>query len=1413
MAEAENDMRTQGRGFRGFLRKLWRGGSFKEVHVQRERLRARDEILESGELYIHRTDGAPSQDEIDRSVIEKLTHQNIDQLLSEESGETHRRIDDETDPEAQEVRGAVNDLISRYARGELDDENFEEEKNRVLHVLAQNNPELLGEGRMFADNLLLVAQNVKSMVRHDRGVDEIMANAIIDLGQIRTDARTEARYSSADKVIERIQSTRLGKWLNETTIVTAASIATSVARLTVQSGVAKAAAVTGVLGVGGAVIAGARQSKVVKDERRRHSREMASGERFEPGAKRRERLEGSRYETISAVDATRALQQLFEEPEDGTNLRNLHELTKEGFIEASMLVAQLRTRDAMSDEEQIDLFHYSSAEGISDERLQLQLTAIYAQDALDRYLEAHGGVEWLREVGIVDGIDNFQQLLSVGSQAYESIIREDMSDKDAVFKRIHRSEVLKAAMIGGTIGVVVGLSVQEAMAHLPGIGDRVYGIGEGKAMPGGRNTLLGGVFNSDKPGFSGNLTEVGGSGRFADVEGFRPHKNSSGNWIIERTLDGKKIELAYDDKGLLTPGSKRGLSSMGFDVHSKVEGVHLSGQTQDVVIGNNKIVIPSEFKLQQSPTGQWELLNPDGTKSQDIGLNFDGSLTDASIAHMQSQGVGVTATPNLVTETIKVDGRGPIDIIQNHLGDTTRIHRGLWYGNNTPSPNFDLNELRPHAGGVNGSWFDDHDNVVIDISKMKPNWSFQNGHSVNPFQATSEGRMSLAVSLSKDTQGTVFDFKFSTLPDGRTIATIPPSNPAHQLFQMEGGKRVFKGGFFEVAEHTGQQSPNGAQGVNILATYPGQNNPGALTDTITTTKTVYDTLITPKPPTENIEVITYNGSTPVEAAPVIPFYARRGLERTVPRNSEDRYNYYMYGLPSNEELRELMRDTIPVLLDDPRSMVDTGEAVRWYEGVLRRRHGDAYIDELNSTIDTTPELHSLDSDTRAIIAIPVGGFEGENIYDTLSLYGQQPESETAHTPIVLHVNWRQSDVRTVEGQNKLKDTLDAIERARTKYPDLNIAVIQSAWTDEQVEHGIIGLATRKLYDTIIMATNRAVEEDRVGSDQEIVLIRNDADTKGMSSGYIGKMVESVTSDSVDASVGRLKWGIEQTQDLPGFSVVMQFLEGMRGSARRAREQGIDVNVQTAGANTSVRLSTLASVGSIGFSDYTDAGSDDIEVGRRISLVRRTNSPLHTGSSYSRRTKRFLRRAFSDDSFRESDREYIEGDDTDSTIVIASGATIDTNSARLEGQYINGDSIGRAWAGFKGTSRDAKVPTTRSGEDLETDFDSVVKNIETQLASVVVDWAFDRRIVEMELRRSFPPERGSTESMYEATFEPDGTMKFNFTESGKKLLKRRLTRNNSGQFDPIGSRRLRVNYGRSTGRRRFPEGRTPRLVGT
>ena len=53
--------------------------------------------------------------------------------------------------------------------------------------------------------------------------------------------------------------------------------------------------------------------------------------------------------------------------------------------------------------------------------------------------------------------------------------------------------------------------------------------------------------------------------------------------------------------------------------------------------------------------------------------------------------------------------------------------------------------------------------------------------------------------------------------------------------------------------------------------------------------------------------------------------------------------------------------------------------------------------------------------------------------------------------------------------------------------------------------------------------------------------------------------------------------------------------------------------------------------------------------------------------------------------------------------------------------------------------------------------------------------------------------------------------FKFTEEGKKLLQKRLQRNNRGQYDPLGSRRMRVNYGVRTPKRAFPIGRTPRLV--
>ena len=818
--------------------------------------------------------------------------------------------------------------------------------------------------------------------------------------------------------------------------------------------------------------------------------------------------------------------------------------------------------------------------------------------------------------------------------------------------------------------------------------------------------------------------------------------------------------------------------------------------------------------MHQLSNGKYELLNPDGSKAYDIGLNADGSFDDQTLVDLKAKGLVFSETPHTITETTTVTKSVPQDVIKDHFFETKFIHRQLWAANNTPSPKFDLNELRADAGGANGSWFNGQGDVVIDVSRMTPNGSFQGAYHVNPLELAAQGKLSLGVSISQDTQAMPLNFPIETMPDGRVVAIIPKSSVAHQLFSMDGGKRVFKGRVFEVLHNTGQINPNGSEDVVPLASMPGTNNPGPFTYNVDSYKTIYDTVLSPKPQDTSLQVITYDAKPLVDAPPVIPFYARRGLERLRDeRRQPYAYGEYgNYGIHNPELIEEVVRDTIPELINNPRARIPTGEAVNWYEKVLKRNKGKGYVKAIEDIVDNTPELSSIDSETNAIIAIPVGGFEGENIYTTLSLYGQQPEADTADNPILLHVNWKASDASTPESQAEIKKTLDAIERAKSEFPHLKIAIMQTAWSDEEVDEGIIGMAVRKLYDTVILSTNRAIEKGSMDPDHEVVVIRNDADGRGISEGYIGKMVEQVTDSSTDIAIGRLKWGIEQTKGLPGFAVALQFLEGVRGSARRAREKGIDVAVQTTGANSGIRVSTLASVGSLGFGSYTGAGSDDIEIGHRVNLIRKADSPLHLSLYGKKHGSLRGVRAWLASRGSASDEYEIIGSDDDDTITIANGATIDTNTDRLLACYLRDESIGKAWNDFNTSghkSRSDDLPEEIPSESLE-DFDAIASKIEFQISGIITDWKVDPRMIEMELRRSFPPENKSDVPMYELKQEGKITT-FKFTEEGKKLLQKRLQRNNRGQYDPLGSRRMRVNYGVRTPKRAFPIGRTPRLV--
>ncbi len=1102
-------------GFGKWVRRLWKGNIAREHYQQKYHREAEQQIVESGNLYVHEGGTQAASDQTMESVVTRLTNKHVDELVSHDAGESYARIDNENDPQATAVKQTIRDLINRYSNNQLDDNNFEEEKNRALSELARDNPELLGEGLMFADNLLEVAQNVKAMVRHDRGVEDILRDARIDVGRLKTGVRTEARFGKTDQLIDTIQKTKIGKWLNETTITTAVSAVAVATKFTVQKGVAKAAALTGVLGAGGAIIAGARESKHIREDRRQHGRERAMGQEFETDARRREELETAQYESLQAADLATELRNLFQNP-DAEGLRNLQDLTGQGFMDAIGVLAQIKARERLSDQRDIDLIHFSSAENVADERLQLALTSIYAETALTKFLEDKGGVDWLQqEVNLSDQVQSFDEIVDIYDTAFTAQLEGDMSAKDAIFSKIHRNHVLKAALIGGTVGMVLGTATQEAMAHLPVFGDNLYGLGEGKAPSGARETLANGGFNKisellhgGNSNLTGSVTEVGGAAKFADVEGFATKQDANGNWLIEQQSTGKTIPLEYDDKGLLTPGAKHNLTEMGFKIDESLNTPSLSGVTEEFKFGNNKFIFPEEYSLKEASPGNWEILDQDGKLVHDLHLNFDGSLTDETITELRAGGIGVSDLSDLVETKTSVSGVGGSELVQNHLADTKQVHRTLWYGNDTPSPDFDLNELRTYAAGANGGWFDESGNVKLDITPMTPDGSFWGDQSADAHALVSEGKLSLAISATKDTQANVFDFQFTTTPEGRVMATIPPDSPMHQMFQMNGSERVFNGAYFEVMEHTGVLDANGEQ-VKILGTYEGTNS-GLFNDTIVTTQEMHTTTLDITPSPENIQTIIYEGGeTPlVEAAPVIPLYARRGLESQkefqVRREIITGMYYGGANLPALQEwIRQnpeilhsrrvengqwVEQDGSPV----ERSITREKENLRSYLDTIKDNDPDYYA-ELER-LASSSSMQEMSAKNRVSVNIPAW-MEGGTIYSLLDQYIQQQDVDGQ--PLALD-NFEINVLINRRTGSAPDDSVAEIERFITDYesrtgqrPTVNYSDVEFNPPDNNV-----GNARRVLTDlTLLRSLNRGSQEGSLYIESEDAdLLRPDPKT-------------------------------------------------------------------------------------------------------------------------------------------------------------------------------------------------------------------------------------------------------------------------------------------------------------------------------
>ncbi len=368
------------------FKSVWKGNLFREYYRQKEIVKAKSDIRESGSLYA----GAAAEESHKKamdSIVERFVNDYEDdvkdQLIHTEAGE---KID--TLRESGEyvvIQRELNDLVKAFARGDFGEAQFNQAKKNTFNRIKQeqgeqadvaNLDQVFGEGEMFADNLLEIAKQVRGLVEHGEAVEELDIEFDITIGRAKAGVRTEMQVSAVDRMTEKLTDSKLGGWLKgafgaattETAVATALSATYSVASTMSQSFARSKLATFGSFGAtalfaGG--IAAYRERKQLDRERRLHTRERAKNLEFQPGRdERREQMESFIYETRNSSDLTSQIDVLL-------NVEG--EMSMDQQLELARLVSDADARIQISDREQIDLLSYTSTENLETERLKLDI--------------------------------------------------------------------------------------------------------------------------------------------------------------------------------------------------------------------------------------------------------------------------------------------------------------------------------------------------------------------------------------------------------------------------------------------------------------------------------------------------------------------------------------------------------------------------------------------------------------------------------------------------------------------------------------------------------------------------------------------------------------------------------------------------------------------------------------------------------------------------------------------------------------------------------------------------------------------------------------------------------------------------------------------------------------------------------
>lgn len=1280
---------TEGGRMKRFVNGIWKGNVAKEFYRQKYIHSALDHIEESQNVLTHETSlSVESRSRAIDATIERFQTEH-DEMIHDDAGERREVL-----AEDSEIASTFKSLIRRYAQGDLNDTTLREERTRFMQAYREEHgEEAFGKGLVTTDNMTEIARAVMGAVEHGESLDHVITSMQVITGEARSGVRTEAEYNKVDAVIDKLSKSKVGSFVGPELVVGAVTLAASLAKWGSHS-VLGAALKTIAPGAGAGLWAGLRENKRVKDERSQHSREMAQGKEFSGDSTRRNEMETTRYESVSAQYLTDSVRQF-------GNAERLDE-GNEALAAALDALAQVQSRIDLSNQRNIDLISYSNAATVGDERMSLDVARAEARVALEHRLtpEARAALGLDAEASVHD-------IVRGQSLEYIEMINEDISSKDKLFKSLKMKRVAKAAAIGVATGIIGGLVAQEFIAAVD-------------------------------PTRAGLFEQAWGAKNEISADGLQ-HQT-----LLEGFVEGGHRVLHTD-------------ASDTFNTY----------ETGDNSLGS--LSLSGDHSLVENGDGTVNFVDPNGHATiENLAMNPDGTLPPESLDRLSAAGMAVenhSFEKSIVnTETVQVNGD---QYVQNHLAETTKVTRDLWYGNDTPTV-YDQNELRMHWGGQGGLI---DGGYQLSVAGMTAGGSYQGGESVDWNQAASNKNLFMSISATVDTQTQTFMVPIG--PDG--AVNISADSPAGHFFANENGHAQFTGAYAEVVQSTGVDA-EGAVHVRPLATLVGEGGGRPIADTITTTATEHHSLYTIT--TEGYDTTVENYT---EMAPVLPIESRRSLEAPITRRAE----YYSYGheTPTAAEKAKRRQETSPRLLNDPNADIIPGEELRWYRKALQKGRGRAYVDSIDTVVRDTPELAMINGETKVIVQVPVnaaGEAESRNIYSLLTgAYGGQAPEALGQSTILLHVNW----FDTYEGDDthireNITKTRAEIARAKADRPDMRIAVIETEWKRSEVKKGVIGHVSRKMHDVALLALDTANKEGRLESTDDVLLIRNDSDPKGLSPNYLKNYTRCFTEDKEpDIFTGVTTFDNTKAARLPGLVFAANFMQSLE--LLNATRNGA---VHTGGANFGVRASTFAAVGGTGFDkDNSGAGTDDVVIGRRIKDARDGEyATSRTGLSS------YIRGGY-----------YSPRSDAPSLgsrrIAKKISARIDTDSDRQEGLYVRNIPIIESWDsehefdkdGY--SPRDAKLAQTAPVESLKNDPALVIEQIRNDMERSIRSYGDSPGVVSSALEFAFMGIGGSAGYTLIKG-------KLRFTQAGETYLLNHLTRDTKGRFDSYGARKQRQLYG-------------------